>query len=279
MNTLRERMIDDLELGGYAKGTVCHYTSSIRAFAKFHRRCPSQMGQEEIRTWIQHLRSRPIGPQRLRMHFAALKFLYKKTIGRPEVVAFLSWPADPKHLTVVLDTNEVVRLIEAFQKLKYRIFFTTIYATGMRISEACRIETSDIDAARGVIQVRHAKGRKERLSMLGPKLLEILRDYWRHERPKAPYLFTNKYGRPLRADAARDAFKLAVARAGLTKRVTPHTLRHCYATHMLEQGTDLRVIQVLLGHASLRATTRYARVSTKLIANTPSPLDSLPRSG
>jgi site-specific recombinase XerD len=269
-------MLQDLELGGYAKRTIENYLGGVRDFARFHRRSPADLGQAEVRAWVEHLRARGLGSQRLRQYFAAVKFLYAKTLGRPEVVSFLSWPHGPDRLPTVLDVEEVGRLLGALQLLKYRVFFSTVYATGLRVGEAMALETGDIDAARGVIHVRRGKGGKERLVMLSARLLEMLRAYWRAEHPPKPYLFTTDTGRQLDRGTVRQALRRAAAGAGIRKRVTPHTLRHCFATHLLERGTELRVIQVLLGHASVRSTTRYTRVSTKLIAGTPSPLDLLP---
>jgi site-specific recombinase XerD len=151
-----------------------------------------------------------------------------------------------------------------------------IYATGLRMSEACRLETQDIDAARGVVHVRHGKGGRGRMVMLRPRLLATLREHWRAERPQSPWLFASQWGGPINPNTARKALRRAAESAGLTKRVTPHVLRHSFATHLLEQGTDLRVIQVLLGHSSIATTTRYVRVSAALIAATASPHDLLP---
>jgi site-specific recombinase XerD len=275
-------MMQDLELAGYADKTRAEYLRVAGDYVKFHWRRPSEMGQEQVRAWVEHLTERHragrIGPQRLRQHYAALKFLYAKTLGRPEVVSFLSSsPSDPKRLPVVLSAEEVQRLLQALKLPKYRVFFTTVYATGLRVTEACRLETRDIDAARGVVHVRHGKGSKERLVTLGQQLLDILRAYWRQERPPAPWLFASAKGNSLHPDSARKAIKRASADAGIDKNVTPHTLRHSFATHLLDNGTELRVIQVLLGHESIKSTTRYAQVSTKLIAKADSPLDQLPK--
>jgi site-specific recombinase XerD len=154
-----------------------------------------------------------------------------------------------------------------------------VYAAGLRIREASRLETRDIDAERGVIHVRNGKGGKERLVMLSPKLLVILRDYWKHERPPTPWLFAGKTGNHISPEVARLAFKKAAAQARLGKKVTPHVLRHTFATHLLEGGTELRIIQVLLGHDSIRSTTRYARVSSGMIRKTKSPLERLNETG
>ena len=234
-----------------------------------------------MRAWVAQLDKSKVGPQRLRQHFAALKFLFGKTLARPEQVAFLSWPKAPKLLPTVLSASQVGALLGALESPKYRVFFTTLYATGLRLKEACHLKTTDIDAARGVIHVRLAKGGKERLVMLSPKLLAILRAYWKQGRPVAPYLFPTKTKRPLDPDMARRVLHRAAAAAGLnSKQVTPHVLlRHSFATELLESGTDLRVIQVLLGHDNIQTTTRYARVSAALVSKAKSPLDRLPKTG
>jgi len=277
MGQLRDRMMHDLELAGYVPKTRLIYLNAIRDFAKHFRRSPAEMGADDVRAWVGRLtKEMGIGPQRIRQHLAALKFLYTKTLWKPEAVSFLSWPSDPQKLPTVLAADEVERLLAALERPKYRVFFTTVYATGLRVREACQLETRDIDAARSVIHVRHGKGQKARFVMLSPRLLVILRAYWSLERPPAPWLFASSTsGRCLNADMARKALKLAAAKAGVEKKVTPHVLRHSFATHLLEGGTDLRVIQVLLGHGSIKTTTRYARVSTELIGKTESPLERL----
>jgi integrase/recombinase XerD len=276
MTVLREKMMHDLQLAGLAKDTRDRYINSIARFAKFHSRCPDTMGQDEVRAWARHLSRSGIGAMRLNQHFAALKFLYTKTLGRPAVVSFLSTPKRPKTLPVVLSAQQVYRLLEALELPKFRLLFTTIYATGLRIAEACALETRDIDAAGGVIHVRRGKGGKPRVVMLSPRLLGLLRAYWREQRPPAPHLFTGRTGQPLSPEVARDALRLAAASAGVDRRkVTPHVLRHSFATHLLDAGTDLRLIQVLLGHESIDTTTRYVRVSTAALAKTRSPLERL----
>jgi site-specific recombinase XerD len=282
MTALRQKMMQDLELAGYADKTRRTYIECIRMFAKFQRRSPAELGAEEVRAWARHLTTKAgIGPQRIRQHFAALRFLYTKTLFKPEAVSFLSWPRDPQRLPTVLSAEQVERLLGALLSPRYRVFFTIVYATGLRLREACRLETRDLDAARGVIHVRHGKGGRERLVMLSPRLLSILRAYWKLVRPTPPWLFAATRGdNHLNAEVARRALKLAAQQAGLNpKKATPHVLRHSFATHLLERGTDLRVIQVLLGHESIKSTTRYASVSTALIAKTKSPIEKLPKTG
>ena len=280
MSRLREKMMHDLELARLAKDTQERYVATIVRLAAFHHRSPEELGQDDIRAFIDHLGKSGIGPSRLIQHFGALKFLYSRTLARPEVVSFLKRPKRSQHLPVVISAEEVERLLRALELPKFRVLFTTMYATGMRIREACRLETRDIDAARGVIHVRQGKGAKDRDVMLSPRLLTILRAYWRQERPAAPYLFTGRSGRPINPKVARNALALAAASAGLTgRRVTPHVLRHSFATDLLENGTDLRVIQVLLGHESIDTTARYVRVSKTVLTGTQSPLDRLGNTG
>ena len=281
MTELRKQMMQDLELGGYSERTKRTYIDCIRMFAEFHRRSPAEVDQAEIRAWVQHLVELKQSPQRLRQHFAALRFLYGKTLGKPALVSFLSWPKDPERLPVVLSAEEVSRLLAALETPRFAVFFTTVYAAGLRVGEACRLETRDIDAARGVIHVRGGKGGKERLVMLSAQLLELLRAYWKQVCPPAPWLFAAKRGnRCLNAEVARHALARAARKAKLgKKKVTPHVLRHSFATHLLERGTELRVIQVLLGHSSIKSTTRYAHVAAGMIKKTRSPLEQLPKTG
>ncbi len=278
MGQLRDRMMHDLELAGYVPKTRLVYLNAIRDFAAYHRRSPATLGPDDVRAWIDVLMTqRNIGPQRIRQHMAALKFLYTKTLWKPENVSFLAYPPDPKTLPTVLSVEEVERLLAAFTQAKYRLFYMLMYAAGLRIGECRRLETRDIEASRGVIHIRseNAKRKKERYVMLSPSLLAILRTYWREERPAPPWLFTSRKGTPLHDGTARKALKRAMQKAGIEKKVTPHVLRHSFATHLLEGGTELRVIQVLLGHSSIKTTTRYASVSTALIAKTQSPFDRL----
>lgn len=275
MEKLKVSLTQDLELAGFSDSTRSIYLRAVLEFAQFLARSPAEIGQPEVRRWVEHLTARRLSAQRKRQHFAALKFLYARTLGRPEVTAFLSWPKDAHRLPVVVCRRDVERLLRAFREPKYRVFFTLMYATGVRLLEACRLETRDIDAARGVIHIRNCKGGSERMVTLRPRLLDSLRAYWRLVRPPSPWLFASKRGTHLNPEVARTALKMASVQAGIAPRITPHVIRHCFATHMLEAGADLRVIQVLLGHRSIRTTTRYAHVSADMIANALSPLDGL----
>jgi site-specific recombinase XerD len=280
MGIFRERMKQDMDFRGYAPKTRAVYLSAVTELARFARRCPAELDQREVREYVDHLvtvRTKGQTVARLRQHLAALKFFYARTLGRPDLVSFIGFPCDPDRLPTVLSIDEVTALLRALKVRRYRMLHTTVYSTGLRVKEACHLQTSDIDASRCLIHVRNGKGGKDRMVMLSLRLLGILREYWRLERPAAPYLFTSPTtGKPISPDSARRALKLAAAEARLEKRVTPHVLRHSFATHLLDSGTDLRVIQVLLGHANIHTTTIYTKVSAALIASTESPLDSLP---
>lgn len=269
------RLSHDLELAGRSASTRRIYLAAVRDFMKFHGRAPQAMGQEQIREWVEELRSRGLSSQRLRHHFSALKFLYAKTLGVPTAVSFLSCPKERRQLPQVLSFQDIQRLLGALAEPKYRVFFAFLYGTGLRLNEGCRVQTGDIDGSRGVLRVRAGKTHKERAVALTPPLLRTLRAYWRIVRPKAPWLFASRRGTHLSAAVARTALGRAARAAGLRQPVTPHVLRHTFATHLLEAGVDLRVIQVALGHESIRTTARYVAVSLEMIAKTPSPFDRL----
>lgn len=269
------RLEGDLRMADRAKGTIQQYLASIRRFEEFLGTEVAEGSQEAIRRWVEHLQAQPIGPERLRCHFSALKFLYGKTLGQPEKVAFLSMPRKDSPLPTVLTAAEVQRVLDGFTSAKYRVFFALIYATGLRIREASLLETSDIDSMQQVIHVRNQKGGGGRLVPMSSKLYGLLRAYYKHERPPKPWLFTTRTGRPVNHETARRALLCASAVAGIGKVVTPHMLRHSFATNLLEHGTDLRQIQVVLGHRSIKSTTIYTQVSPSLIAAVRSPLEDL----
>jgi len=269
------RLESDLQMAGKAPTTIQQYLSSIRGFEAFLGREPHTVAPDELRAWAQHLRCQSIGAARLRCHYSALTFLYRKTLGQPEKVAFISMPRSEAPLPIVLTPQEVKAVLECFTTAKYRAFFTLIYATGLRIREAASLVTRDLDVQSQVIRIQHGKGGKPRLVPLSRRLVQILRTYWSHERPTPPWLFATAKDRPLCHATARMALLKASAVSGIGKVVTPHMLRHAFATHLLEQGVDLRRIQVILGHGSIRSTTIYTQVSAKEIGSVRSPLEDL----
>ena len=277
MGQLRDRMVADMELRGYATSTREQYVGCVQAFIAHYMRSPDQLGEDEVRGFLLHLKKvRGATPPRLNTYVAALKFLYKRVLKRPEVVADIPWPKVKRTLPVVLSPGEVKEVLAAIEPPKFRALFVTAYATGLRISEACKLRIDDIDSRRGLVRVKDGKRGKDRYSMLGGELLATLRRYYAKERPAGPWLFPYKDpGTPVPPYQARRILRRSLAKTGFVKRVTPHTFRHCFATHLLEFGTDLRVIQALLGHTTIRTTARYAHVTTRHIRGAKSPLDFL----
>ena len=285
MSLIGDRMSRDMERKGLAPRTRTQYIAAIRHMTEFLGRPPDQLVSDDIRAWDDEMHRRGNGSDWLGVHMAALKFLYCRTLARPEMVSFLAYAKRPRRLPSVLSPEEVFRLLEALQKLRYFTFFSLIFDTGLRISEAAALKASDIDKPCGVIHVRHGKGDKERQVKLGDRMYQLLRSYWREGRQKDPHpgplskdslLFACGTGAPISIGGARKALKLAAQAAGLTKRITPHGLRHSYATFQLETGTDLRTVQAQLGHADISSTQIYLHVSTRLIRQAPSPLDNMP---
>lgn len=277
MKPLRDQMKQDLELGGYARKTISEYVSAARRLAEHVKRPLQQLTQQDLRDYVEHLRKkRKYGASMLKLQLAGIRYLYAVTLGRPAMVAWMSWPTQPKTLPVVLSGTEIQTLLGAMSNPMFRAVVMVMYGAGLRISEACALCVTDIDAKREVLRVRHGKGNRERCAMLSPRLLIALRSYWATSRPPLPFLFpAEDPTKPISADRVRKALGAAVKAAGLTKRVTPHVMRHSFATHLVDTGTDIRVIQALLGHASIRTTMRYAQVSRARLAKTKSPLDLL----
>lgn len=269
MDTIWTRMQDDLEWAGRSPGTISIYLHAARDFAAFHHRCPSRMGQSHVRAWIAHLRQRGTLPDRLAQHCSALTFLYRKTLGRPAAVSFFCCPRRVSRLPQVLTLGELKSLFAALPGEVLPAFFRTLFSTGMRLRECCHLRWMDVDAARGVILVREGKGRQERLVPLPAHLALELRAYLQKGAPSGPWLFSLQGGEPPCPDHVRKQLRKAVRRAGITRRVTPHVFRHTFATLLLDAGTDLRVIQAVLGHRCLASTMRYTQVSTRLLAQVP----------
>jgi site-specific recombinase XerD len=236
---------------------------------------PDHLGEKEIRDFLLDLlERRKAAPTALKMHVAGIKFLYTHTLKRPEEVARIPWPKVPKPLPDILSGSEIEQLLSHVTSLKHRAVLMTAYGAGMHISEACSLHISDIDSKRDLIHIRDGKRGRDRYVMLSQRLLLFLRGYYKLTRPRGPYLFPgNNPDHPISDTSVRSALGQAAKTMGIQKRVTPHVLRHSFATHLLETGTDIRTIQVLLGHGSIRTTTRYAQVSTSHIGRTKSPLD------
>lgn len=277
MDTVWTRMKEDLEWAGRSPRTVSIYLHAAKDFARFHHRSPARMGQTHVRAWIAHLRKRGTLPDRLSQHCSALAFLFRKTLGKPAAVSFFCRPLRPVRLPQLLSLEEVAALIGHLRGEVMPTFVRTLFATGIRLRECCMLRLEDVDAARGVLHLRTTKGCRERLVPLSPSLAEELTNYLRKVSPQGPWLFGFRPGHPPSPDHARKRLKRAVKAAGISKRVTPHLLRHTYATLLLDAGTDLRVIQTVLGHRNLSSTLRYTQVSTRLLAQVPDVLVLLPQ--
>jgi integrase/recombinase XerD len=250
MGEMKQRMMEDLELRCYKRGTCESYVRCAERFAAHFMRSPAEMGESEIREYLLS-EKRKTGPGSLKMSVAALKFLYTHTLNRPEEVVRIPWPRTPKPLPDILSGTEVSRLLESLRSLKHRMIAMTAYGTGMRVTEACSLKVGDIDSKRMLVHIRDGKRRRDRYVMLPERLLLCLREYWRAVRPPGDRLFPGSDpGGHISPDAVRDAVHKAAAAAGISKRVTPHVLRHSFATHLLESGSDIRTIQVLLGRQS-----------------------------
>jgi site-specific recombinase XerD len=275
MGKLHDRMREDLLLKAYSPHTQKSYLRCARHFASHYMRSPQEMGEKEIRGFLLHLvRDRKASPATQDMYVKALKFLYTVTLKRPEVVKDISHPKRPQTLPVILSQEEVLRIFESIRSVKYKAIITTAYAAGLRVSEVCGLRIADIDSQRMRIHVRAGKGKKDRYVMLGESLLVLLRQYYQAARPKGEYLFPGqKPQRHLTTTAVNKVLRQVIAATGLSKRVTMHTLRHCFATHLLEAGTDIRILQVLLGHSSIRTTLRYTHITDRLVQKLVSPLD------
>lgn len=276
MGELYDRMARDLKLKNLAIGTQTQYLTCCRRFAAYHMLSPRELGLDEVKEFLGHLMAGSGSVERLKMHVAGLKFLYGVTMDRPEVADRLPWPKVPHKKPDILSGTEVEKVLSALTSLVPAMVVLTAYGAGLRISEATRLRVEDIDGKRGLIHVRRGKGNQDRYVMLADRLLRTLRSYWVKVRPEGGWLFPGrKKGTHLHSSAVNWALKEAVKKAKLKKRVTAHTLRHSFGTHLLELGTDIRIIQVLLGHASIRTTARYTQVSAKHIAMVKSPLDVL----
>lgn len=285
MSLLRDRMSRDMERAGLADRTRSKYIAAIAQMAGFFGRSPDRLEPDDVRAWDDELRRRGVSSGELGIQVAAQMFLYRRTLGRPEMVSFLSFSRPRRELPIVLSMDEVFRILAAIRNPRYRIFFALLFDTGLRISEAADLKVGDIDRGCGVIHVRHGKGDKERLVKLGDRLYEMLRAHWQTVRMADPraeplsqnsFLFTSRAGVRVCFSTLRSALELAVRAAGISKRVTAHTMRHSYATTQLESGTDIRVVQAQLGHVDISSTQIYTRVSTSLIRGAPCPLDSMP---
>lgn len=279
MTPLRQRMIEDMQVRNLALNTQRAYLGQVSRFSRHFNKSPERLGPDDIRAYQVYLTNeRKLAPSSIVIAVAALRFVYKVSLKKNwQFEEVIPAPKLPQKLPVVLSPEEVMRFLGCINSIKHRAILTTCYAAGLRISEAVGLKTDDIDSQRMVIRVDQGKGQKDRYVMLSPVLLEILRAWWRVNRPR-PWLFPGDIpGEHISTYPVVWACHKAHKISGIRKVITPHSLRHGFAVHLLESGTDVRSIQLLLGHRSLATTARYPRIATSKVCSTSSPLDLLPR--
>lgn len=280
MTHLRKMMLEELQRRNYAQSTADAYIHALKEFAKYHHRPPDQLGPKQISQFQLHLlRNRKLSAQTVKQHIAALRFFFNLTLKRRYPPSDFRYPKTPQRLPIILSQEEIQRMIDAATSLLHRTLLMTLYSTGMRRAEVTRLKVSDIDSKRMMIHIRQGKGGKDREVPLSAKLLDTLREYWRWKKPLV-YLFPGEAkqgsnGEHISSKAIYCACKGAAHRAGIQKKVGPHTLRHSFATHLLEAGADLRTIQLLLGHADIKDTTIYLHLSQRHLRACRNPLDEL----
>ena len=280
MTQLRKMMLEELQRRNYSKTTTRSYLQIVRDFAKHFNQCPEQPGPTEIRSYQAYLlEERKLEPRTVGLHTAALRFLFVRTLRRPYPYEDLPYPKRPRRLPIILSQEEVTKLIECASNLFHRAMLMTLYSTGVRRAELCQLKVEDIDGDRMIIHIRQGKNGKDRDVPLDPKLRETLREYYRWMKPKT-FLFPGteqgwRADKPITPKVLWSACQEAAQRAGITKRVSPHLLRHSFATHLIENGADLPTVQALLGHADLRATSIYLHLSQRHLKAAGTPLDKI----
>jgi site-specific recombinase XerD len=273
-------MIEDMKIRKLATNTQECYVRQVVNFARHFNKSPELLGPEEIREYqIYLVQERDVSTSLLIQVVAALRFLYGVTLEKPWPIDTIPYPKKARRLPVIPSQDEVAQFLGAIENLKHRALLTTTYACGLRCAEVTHLRVSDIDSQRMLLHVQQGKGKKDRFVMLSERLLALLREYWKQYRP-ADWLFPGRSANhPIREASLRHACRKILKDSGLKKNITPHSLRHGFATHLLEEGADVRTIQMLLGHRSLSTTSRYTHVSVQRLHATPSPLDSLPSGG
>ena len=275
ISLLRQRMIEDMTARRFKDKVQKDYVRHVRTFTKFLGRSPDTATSEDLRRFQLHMAQQQIGAPTINSAIAALRFFFSMTLERPDLVRPLRIVSTPRKAPVVLSQEEVARLLQAAPGLKYKAALSVAYGAGLRVSEVANLKVSDIDSGRMMLRVEQGKGQRDRDVMLSPHLLELLREWWKAARPRV-WLFPGQNPiNPVTARQLNRAVTAAKDLAGISKRVSPHTLRHSFATHLLEQGVDIRVIQVLFGHAKLETTALYTRVAVSTVRDIKSPLDRL----
>ncbi|MPM26483.1 IS91 family transposase ISTha3 [bioreactor metagenome] len=276
MSELRNKMIMEMELRGYSPKTIKNYTYHISSFVRFYKKSPSLLGESEIRRYLHHcITEKKLNEGTVNAGYSALKFLYTKILNKPWNVEKLTRVKERRRLPIVLSPEEVKNIFDATEYLKHKAILMTIYSGGLRVSEVCNLKITDIDSKNMQIFIREGKGKKDRYTLLSKTNLEVLREYWKEYKPKE-FLFSGRY----RTDAIKPrsvqrVFEKARKKAGVSKHATVHTLRHSFATHLLDSGTDICYIQRLLGHTRISTTTIYLHLRRMDLLSIKSPLDTL----
>jgi integrase/recombinase XerD len=277
MTPLRRRMLEDMQLRNLTPETQRNYIHHVAGFARYFGKSPELLDLEAVRQYqLYLLNERKLSPETINQYISAIQFLYLTTLEMPWTTEYFPRVRRPHKLPVVLSQEEVLAFFDHIPSLKYRAALMIAYGAGLRVSEVVALHVADIDSQRMLLRVQQGKGQKDRYAMLSPRLLDVLRRYFRAIRPPGDYLFPSwRKEYHLSTASLQLACREAALRAGIRKRVTVHTLRHSFATHLLENGTDIRIIQVLLGHSRIDTTARYAAVSPQVVAATVSPLDAM----
>lgn len=275
MKTLQEQMIQQMQLKGHSPRTIENYVDCIHALSRYYKSSPDMLTIEQIRAYFQYcLIERKLSKSWMNQNISALKILYVEVLKREWNRLDIPRPRREKKLPLILSREEVKKILDAHKNIKHRAFLMITYSSGLRVSEARQLKISDIDSSRMLVRITQAKGHKDRYSILSPIVLELLRTYWKAYKPKH-WLFENINGQPVPETTAQQIFKNALKKTGIKKQASIHTLRHSFATHMLEQGVSLPIIQQLLGHKSLKTTSGYLHVQQYSIDAVKSPLDNL----
>ena len=275
MTELRKKLIEDIRIRNFSKRTENIYVREVKELAAFYKCSPDKIQPEDVRRYLIHMsQERKVHPSRFRQVISGLRFFYGITLNQEWMIPHLPYPKAAQKLPEVLSKSEVRQILRATKTLRDRTMLSIAYGVGARISEIVKLKISDIERANKVIRIRQGKGKKDRLVFLPKKLLKLLEHYWLEYRPEG-YLFPGESDGHICEAAIQRVCKAAALKAGIKKRVYPHLLRHSFATHLLEQGTDLRTVQMLLGHAHMSTTTSYLHVTTRHLNNVSSPIDSL----
>jgi integrase/recombinase XerD len=277
MTSLRKRMIEDMQLRNLTPETQKNYIHHVAGFARYFGKSPELLDLEAVRQYqLYLLNERKLSPETINQYISSVQFLYLTTLEMPWTNEYFPRLRRPHKLPVVLSQEEVLAFFDHIPSLKYRAALMTCYGAGLRVSEVVALHVADIDSQRMLLRIQQGKGQKDRYAMLSPRLLDVLRRYFRAVRPAGEYLFPSwRKDHHICTTSLQLACREATLRAGIHKRVTVHTLRHSFATHLLENGTNIRIIQVLLGHSQINTTARYAAVSPQVVAATVSPLDAM----